>query len=311
MATVTGLTVDRMLAIEAASVVSGEVNVSGDLILTNHSGANFNAGHVAGAPGATGTPGSDSPLAKYWDSAATYLTNDAVGYAGRFWRAITGNVGKCPAFYSDYWVMVTGSSVEEWSQTDPFFTSNQLNRWDLSVKTGVVYPSLTSTAGQFETGKQALKLELTATSSQRIWELDENIVYGGEVITVVVRTKLTAAATGLTLKASLIQSNETGDPKPSAPSVVETQSDQGAVIPTTTWTSFKFTIAAANAKPRTRVNLLFEQAAGTSFVIIDRVQISRTAASTEKLVRVSDQIRLAQSLLSGGGIRKVTDVGIS
>ena len=51
MATVSSLTKDRMLAIEAASVVSGEVDVSGDLILTKHDGSQFNAGHVAGEDG--------------------------------------------------------------------------------------------------------------------------------------------------------------------------------------------------------------------------------------------------------------------
>ena len=36
MTTVTGLTAERMLEIEAASVVAGTVNEDGDLILTNN-----------------------------------------------------------------------------------------------------------------------------------------------------------------------------------------------------------------------------------------------------------------------------------
>lgn len=53
MATVTGFTSGRMLAIEAGSVVSGAV--SGDnLILTKHDGSTINAGNVRGPQGVTG-----------------------------------------------------------------------------------------------------------------------------------------------------------------------------------------------------------------------------------------------------------------
>lgn len=46
MATVTGLTAQRMLAIEAASVVSGAINASGHLILTTHDGTQIDAGNA-------------------------------------------------------------------------------------------------------------------------------------------------------------------------------------------------------------------------------------------------------------------------
>lgn len=66
MATVTGLTADRMLAIEAASVVDGDVNGAGHLILTTHGGTTMDAGSVIGPQGPPGTPaasGSVSPVA--------------------------------------------------------------------------------------------------------------------------------------------------------------------------------------------------------------------------------------------------------
>lgn len=50
MATVTGLTAERMLEIEAASVVGGVV-VGDDLILTNHAGGEIVAGNVRGPEG--------------------------------------------------------------------------------------------------------------------------------------------------------------------------------------------------------------------------------------------------------------------
>lgn len=47
MASVTGLTAARMLAIEAASVVSGEVDEDGHLILTTHGGTEIDAGLIS------------------------------------------------------------------------------------------------------------------------------------------------------------------------------------------------------------------------------------------------------------------------
>lgn len=59
MATVTGLTAARMLEIEAASIVDGDV-VGDNLILTKHDGTTVNAGVVKGAKGDTGAPGADA-----------------------------------------------------------------------------------------------------------------------------------------------------------------------------------------------------------------------------------------------------------
>ena len=53
MATVTGLTAERMLAIEAESVVDGEV-IGNNLILTKHDGSQIDAGPVIGPAGPAG-----------------------------------------------------------------------------------------------------------------------------------------------------------------------------------------------------------------------------------------------------------------
>lgn len=50
MATVNGLTKERMLEIEAASIVNGAVDLSGHLILTNFAGEEIDAGNVKGDP---------------------------------------------------------------------------------------------------------------------------------------------------------------------------------------------------------------------------------------------------------------------
>lgn len=60
MATVTGLTAERMLGIENASVVSGQVT-GGDLILVTRGGTQINAGTVQGPQGTPGTDGAAGP----------------------------------------------------------------------------------------------------------------------------------------------------------------------------------------------------------------------------------------------------------
>lgn len=62
MAVVTGLTADRMIEIEGQSVVSGQVDGDGHLILTKHDGTEVDAGHVRGANGAAGPPGANGSL---------------------------------------------------------------------------------------------------------------------------------------------------------------------------------------------------------------------------------------------------------
>lgn len=74
MATVTGLTATRMLAIEAASVVNGVV-VGDNLLLTKYDGTQINAGSVRGPQGSPGV----APLLYSSSSAAiTSLVNGSI-----------------------------------------------------------------------------------------------------------------------------------------------------------------------------------------------------------------------------------------
>ena len=67
MATVTGLTAARMLAIEAASVVSGAVDGSGHLQLETEGGSTIDAGNVIGPAGPTGAGFGSSVIAQTTD----------------------------------------------------------------------------------------------------------------------------------------------------------------------------------------------------------------------------------------------------
>lgn len=59
MATITGFTAARMLAIEAATIVGGHVDSQGNLILETRDGQHILGGYVQGTPGAPGVPGRD------------------------------------------------------------------------------------------------------------------------------------------------------------------------------------------------------------------------------------------------------------
>jgi hypothetical protein len=75
MATITGLTAERMLEIEAASVVDGEI-LADHLVLTKHDGTTIDAGSVvgpAGPAGPAGAAGTSTPL-DGWNAIAQALT---------------------------------------------------------------------------------------------------------------------------------------------------------------------------------------------------------------------------------------------
>lgn len=89
MATVTGLTALRMLAIEAASIVDGEV-VGNDLILERFDGSQINAGNVRGPQGIQGNPGTNGT--NYATHTAGLVSGSTVAAATGGWTRVTGLV---------------------------------------------------------------------------------------------------------------------------------------------------------------------------------------------------------------------------
>jgi hypothetical protein len=80
MTSITGLTAARMLAIEGASIVDGEI-VGEDLILTKHDASTTNAGSVKfDIPIVTALPGSPS------DGDEVYLQTSAMAAANLIWH---------------------------------------------------------------------------------------------------------------------------------------------------------------------------------------------------------------------------------
>lgn len=102
MAIVTGLTAVRMLQIEAASIVSGEVDPTGELTLTTHGGLEIAAGNVKGPqgdPGDQGDAGLDAALvitpktaAELPDSYPAPRISTFTFGAGTDWPVVLGTV---------------------------------------------------------------------------------------------------------------------------------------------------------------------------------------------------------------------------
>jgi len=114
MATITGLTAERMLGIEAESVVDGEVRGDGHLWLIKHDGSEIDAGPVLGPPGPAGPSGPAAisaipgevrmwsgtnlpAIGTYgrwvWANGAVYVVSEhpiAAGHIASGWRTFAG-----------------------------------------------------------------------------------------------------------------------------------------------------------------------------------------------------------------------------
>ncbi len=122
MATITGLTAERMLEIEAASVVDGDVS-GNDLILTRHDGTIINAGNVRGPAGPTG------PMGETLDVVTAKLVSD-VGIINqiRAGRQLTP---------SDFTNMGLSAPIALWNMSNANDSSG--NARHLTVKGGVPF----------------------------------------------------------------------------------------------------------------------------------------------------------------------------
>lgn len=268
MATVTGLTAEKAeeihdLALVGAALDSG----SGHLLLMTMGGAVIDAGLVRGSN------------VRKWIPSASFVVGDTVAYAGRLYRAAATSTNKVPGLDVSAWTYVGGAPADQMVEADPTFErSTYQEQWETFWKSGTVSPtvSYTTTAGEFDTGRRALKVVLPTTSSQRIYQKEENLVAGGEVVAVRVRCKKTVASSGFTLNATLIQNDATGAPEPLASGASYTAADVTNVDIGTTWATYEFRFTAVSGKPRAIVSVdLAQSSAGTTTVCFDSIRLLR------------------------------------
>lgn len=264
MATVESKTSIKIDQLINDTVISGSIDPgSGHLILTTRGGASIDAGAVV------------KPFGLPWSSTSTYENGDIVGYNGEVWKATGSNTNKPPTLYGSLWTRLTGKDAD-WVERNPYFSSDLLSEsWQLFWKSGTVNSSLDTVAGEFESGIQSLKLDMAASSMQRIYIKEENIVEGGDYVTATVRAKLVSAASGVTVNAELQQNNAAGKPEPFATGLSTTASAEGAQTITTSWQTFTFTCLAANAKPRANMNVYVTTGANAAVVLIDQIRFYR------------------------------------
>ena len=308
MGTVTGLTAEAMQAIVDGTIVDATVNELGDLIFTKHDNTSINAGHVEGAPGVPGTNGTNVYAGSPWNPATTYQIGDVAGYGGQLWKCVkTNSINDCPMFVSSAWVPLTYCD-SDWVQPDPYFMCDSvLLNWQMFWQIGAPGISMTSVAGEYETGYQALKLSMPISSMQLMYQFGENVVNGGDIIKTKVRAKMLAGgpAGGSTLNVGLFQSGIGSVPEPYAPDAAEifAQDPGTEAVLTTEWATYEFFNVAVNDRPRALVNIHVNQsAAGTATVLIDRIEVER--------IQGASRLLMGTELLGGVDLDDIRNPGI-
>ena len=151
MTTITGLTAARMLAIEAASVVDGDVD-GDNLILVKHDGSTINAGNVRGPAGDAGPAGSDLVVVT-----AQNILDIGVANQIRAGRQLTA---------TDFTNMGLSAPIALWNLSNLNDSSgngrNLSNKGSVPFTTGI--NGLPTTAAQFNGGSQGLYIADTGGS---------------------------------------------------------------------------------------------------------------------------------------------------
>lgn len=137
MATITALTADRMLAIEAESIVGGAVNGAGHLILTRHDGITMDAGVALGAVGAKGDPGiwlpinsfvASDPASAFAPGVTTFLSNPGTGWPSTGATALYGCVQTIRPYNAS-----PGGTIQYWSGYQTGDTSIYYRQWNYNA----------------------------------------------------------------------------------------------------------------------------------------------------------------------------------
>jgi hypothetical protein len=148
VATITGLTAERMLQIEASSVVSGVINEFDHLILSQHDGTPIDAGPLPGTPDASTTVKGRVELATEAETIAFTDTTRAITPAG-IASTYYGLKGRLDVIEAKPLVTMASLLPASFSQNTLFtsypqgfsrlyYTTTNSSAWGFSGKTGEV-----------------------------------------------------------------------------------------------------------------------------------------------------------------------------
>lgn len=206
--------------------------------------------------------GAPALFPRAWDFVTTYATGQLVGYAGAVYRSLENNTGCPPFMYPSMWHRVTSTDpATKWTQSDPTFEGDILERsWETFWKTGTVSTLLHTAATEY--GRYGVRCFLSASSSQRLYEFNENILLPGNYIRVEARCRL-ASAGSVTIEGLHMANDASGAIQPFGAGAVGV-SGGVQTFTSTTWQTLYFYMAAANAKPRVRSQLIVYNTGATS-----------------------------------------------
>lgn len=160
MASVNLFTAERMQTIEDTTVVSGLVDVNGDLILYKRDGSPINAGLVRGTNGADGAVGADGPQGPPgpYGIAPPSTTPPSSPVNGSFW--VDSDTGTLYVWYVDtnggQWIEagggVTGPIVDRVTALETPNVYTQVDTTSRSAGTGWTAGALWPTVSNFKAG---------------------------------------------------------------------------------------------------------------------------------------------------------------
>lgn len=265
MAEVTGTTALKLEDLIETSIISGRIDSSGHLILTNRGGSEIDAGYVT------------KPFGGAWTKHTPYENGDVVGYAGLIWKAKMANVGKVPALYTSVWTSLSGDSGSDWSEKDPFFVGdNVFDSWEFFWKTGTSNVDVSTNLAELGSGSQVMRISEAVNSGQRFYNKEENIVRGGEIIKVQVRVRMTSTNPTATVSAQILQNSGDNEPDPYAVGAQFAQPLESAKPVSTAWTTYTFNVPTLVGKPRAKVHInLNSGSSGAAVFLVDWVRVTR------------------------------------
>lgn len=265
MAKVTGKTSIRIDDLINNTVVSGEIDNDGQLILQTRGGSRINAGWVS------------RELGGAWSPTVTYEPGDIVGYGGVIWKAKDQSLNQPPPLFTTLWLRMTGEDANTWANRDPMFMGDSLaENWDTSIKIGNPTVDYTKISGEYESGVQALKVSASISDTQVVYQKEENIVEGGDMIRSTVRARLLSPAPGATLNSALVQSETDVIPKPLDSNSTTIEANEGGDRTLTTeWKTYSFTFTPEEDKPRAKVYFTLDATASNAVFLVDKMKVER------------------------------------
>lgn len=208
MATVDGLTKDRMLAIEAESITAARVDpITNHLILTTHGGTDIDVGNVQGPQGLTGATGATGGGVPTGGAAGAELVKNSAADFDTSWQARYPNL---PA------PVTTGTTVQTFTDSlgDLWVAKNGVNGGAWKRARDVLFASVYRNAAlTYPTVQGALALDSVTLDRYGLWVPASNhfVLPASGLWRVQIQLTGSNATVGSALEAYIVRSGSVAD----------------------------------------------------------------------------------------------------